>query len=175
MNQVQCLIQDASNAAQTLILRIMNSSNSKIQPVKIINTVAEILRVKRTEGNITQVLKTSYIKRTPASQAETPTCSAATPPLSRSLERSRLGAHTMAMFLAVMPVSPLCDATRDRCCTRYSSVLWGQGSLNLSVLRCVFHIHSAYYLVILYSFKNSWGVKIVKTVAINLLTSIDPS
>ncbi|MPC94480.1 hypothetical protein E2C01_089651 [Portunus trituberculatus] len=39
-----------------------------------------------------------------------------------------------------------------------------------------FLIRSAYYLVILYSFRNSCGVfKKVKTVAINLLTSIDPS
>ncbi|MPC10050.1 hypothetical protein E2C01_002676 [Portunus trituberculatus] len=39
-----------------------------------------------------------------------------------------------------------------------------------------FHIHSSYYLVILHSFRNSCGgIKIVKTLAINLLTSIDPS
>ncbi|MPC41858.1 hypothetical protein E2C01_035467 [Portunus trituberculatus] len=39
-----------------------------------------------------------------------------------------------------------------------------------------FHIYSAYYLVILYSFRNlCGGIEIVKTVAINLLTSIDPS
>ncbi|MPC64270.1 hypothetical protein E2C01_058382 [Portunus trituberculatus] len=39
-----------------------------------------------------------------------------------------------------------------------------------------FHIHSAYYLVILHSFRNlCGGIRIVKTVAINLLTSIDPS
>ncbi|MPC56348.1 hypothetical protein E2C01_050305 [Portunus trituberculatus] len=39
-----------------------------------------------------------------------------------------------------------------------------------------FHIHSVYYLVILYSFRNSCGeIKIVKTLAINLLTATDPS
>ncbi|MPC53815.1 hypothetical protein E2C01_047716 [Portunus trituberculatus] len=38
-----------------------------------------------------------------------------------------------------------------------------------------FHIHSVYYFVILYSFRHSCGeIKIVKIVAINLLTSIDP-
>ncbi|MPC56379.1 hypothetical protein E2C01_050338 [Portunus trituberculatus] len=39
-----------------------------------------------------------------------------------------------------------------------------------------FHIHFIYYLVILCSFRNSYGgIKIVETVAINPLTSIDPS
>ncbi|MPC21139.1 hypothetical protein E2C01_014115 [Portunus trituberculatus] len=39
-----------------------------------------------------------------------------------------------------------------------------------------FHIHSGDYLVILYSFRNLCGrIKIVKTLAINLLTTIDPS
>ncbi|MPC91067.1 hypothetical protein E2C01_086080 [Portunus trituberculatus] len=38
-----------------------------------------------------------------------------------------------------------------------------------------FHIHSAYYLMILYSFRNLWGIKIVKILPINLLTFIDPS
>ncbi|MPC12452.1 hypothetical protein E2C01_005148 [Portunus trituberculatus] len=39
-----------------------------------------------------------------------------------------------------------------------------------------FHIHPSYYLVILYSFRNSCErLKIVKTVVINLLTSIDVS
>ncbi|MPC11004.1 hypothetical protein E2C01_003658 [Portunus trituberculatus] len=31
------------------------------------------------------------------------------------------------------------------------------------------------YMVTLYSFRNLWGIEIVKNVAINLLTSIDPS
>ncbi|MPC86571.1 hypothetical protein E2C01_081404 [Portunus trituberculatus] len=38
-----------------------------------------------------------------------------------------------------------------------------------------FHIHSAYYLVILYTFRNLCDVKIVKTPAINRPTCIDPS
>ncbi|MPC94835.1 hypothetical protein E2C01_090020 [Portunus trituberculatus] len=41
--------------------------------------------------------------------------------------------------------------------------------------RTRFYIHSAYYLGILYSFRNLCGIKIVKTVAINLLTSIKHS
>ncbi|MPC89475.1 hypothetical protein E2C01_084426 [Portunus trituberculatus] len=44
-----------------------------------------------------------------------------------------------------------------------------------STMTC-FRIHSAYYMVISYSFRNSCGgSEIVKTVAINFLTSIDPS
>ncbi|MPC48828.1 hypothetical protein E2C01_042613 [Portunus trituberculatus] len=39
-----------------------------------------------------------------------------------------------------------------------------------------FHVHFDYYSVILYSFRNFMRkIKIVKTAAINLLTSIDPS
>ncbi|MPC35333.1 hypothetical protein E2C01_028755 [Portunus trituberculatus] len=39
-----------------------------------------------------------------------------------------------------------------------------------------FHINSSYHLTILYSFRNlCGGIKIVKTVDINLLTSIDSS
>ncbi|MPC33212.1 hypothetical protein E2C01_026556 [Portunus trituberculatus] len=36
-----------------------------------------------------------------------------------------------------------------------------------------FHIHSAYYMVIL--FRNLCGIKIVRTLATKLLTSIDHS
>ncbi|MPC36762.1 hypothetical protein E2C01_030230 [Portunus trituberculatus] len=46
---------------------------------------------------------------------------------------------------------------------------------SLAITMGRFHILSAYYLVILNSFRNSCGgIEIVKTVAINLLTSIDP-
>ncbi|MPC79122.1 hypothetical protein E2C01_073635 [Portunus trituberculatus] len=38
-----------------------------------------------------------------------------------------------------------------------------------------FHIPSAYYLKLMQLQKLMWGIQIVKTVAINLLTSIDPS
>ncbi|MPC61704.1 hypothetical protein E2C01_055778 [Portunus trituberculatus] len=39
-----------------------------------------------------------------------------------------------------------------------------------------FHTRSAYYLVILYSFRNLCeGFKIVKSMAINLLATINPS
>ncbi|MPC91086.1 hypothetical protein E2C01_086101 [Portunus trituberculatus] len=39
-----------------------------------------------------------------------------------------------------------------------------------------FHIHSAYYLAILFTASETHvGIKILKTLAINLLTSIHPS
>ncbi|MPC81079.1 hypothetical protein E2C01_075679 [Portunus trituberculatus] len=38
-----------------------------------------------------------------------------------------------------------------------------------------FHIHFGYYLVTIQPQNLMWSIKIVKTVAINLLTSIDPS
>ncbi|MPC65563.1 hypothetical protein E2C01_059701 [Portunus trituberculatus] len=44
----------------------------------------------------------------------------------------------------------------------------------LSTMTC-FHIYSAYYLVIYIASETHVGIEIVKTVAFNLLISIDPS
>lgn len=50
-------------------------------------------------------------------------CKAATPSWkSKSLQRSRFGAQTMATFLGVIPVCSPCEATALRCRIRYSSV-----------------------------------------------------
>ncbi|MPC64456.1 hypothetical protein E2C01_058572 [Portunus trituberculatus] len=50
------------------------------------------------------------------------------------------------------------------------------GYILTPLVQChVFPIYSGYYLVILYSFRNLCRVRIVKTVAINHLTSTDPS
>ena len=64
-------------------------------------------------GNLSLNMSSQYLMRYSVTTACTPTpWRAATPPTSRDLQRSKFGAHTIATFLAVIPVSLCFWATR---------------------------------------------------------------
>ncbi|MPC13198.1 hypothetical protein E2C01_005921 [Portunus trituberculatus] len=99
-------------------------------------------------------------------------CRECSPPCGE--EASRLSAEIKQLTLAHTRVTPqgfltarlLYRASRHRVVVEPKGA---QGTMTR------FHIHPGYYLVISQLQKLMWGIKIVKTVVINLLTSIEPS